>query len=258
MHDRDVLHEDNHLLVVNKPAGVATMGTAEGEPTVARAAAEYLKIKYNKPGNAFVGVVSRIDRLVSGVLVFAKTSKAASRLSDQIRRKVTTKRYLAWVDGDATHWHNDDTAAHEGLAGSVLLEDTLVKNEARQRMEIASQHERKNGQLAQMRVRTHELVGSRSLVEVELITGRKHQIRVQLSSHGHPVVGDSKYGSRGKFKTTSSLPGIALHCRMTKIEHPTTREQLCFVASPGSNWRPLGEPALRAVERVLAASSLEK
>lgn len=233
------------------------MGTAEGEPTVARAAAEYLKAKYDKPGNAFVGVVSRIDRLVSGVLVFAKTSKAASRLSDQIRRQVTTKRYLAWVEGDAKAWRNYHSSSHAGLVGSVLLEDTLVKNEARQRMEVVSEHARQTGQLAQARVRTHERVGGRSLVEVELITGRKHQIRVQLASHGHPVVGDIKYGSRTKLKSAGSLPAIALHCRMTKVEHPTTREQLCFVASPGSNWRPLGEPALRAVERLLAAGDLD-
>ncbi len=94
-----VCFEDNHLLVVDKPAGIATMGAASGEPTMARQAAAYLKQKYGKPGNVFVGVVSRLDRLVSGVLVLARTSKAASRLSEQIRQHTTLKRYLAIVEG---------------------------------------------------------------------------------------------------------------------------------------------------------------
>ncbi len=241
MRESDILHEDNHLLVVNKPSGFATMGTAEGEPSVARSAAEFLKAKYNKPGNAFIGVVSRIDRLVSGVLVLAKTSKAASRLSDQIRRQSTTKRYLAWVEGDAMRLRHS--------AGSLTLEDYVRKNEPKQRMEVA--RGRDGAQLARMRVFAHQMVGGRTLVEAELITGRKHQIRLQLSNAGHPIIGDAKYGSNQKFRSTNALPAIALHCKMTQIEHPTTRQPLCFEASPKELWDSLGRPAADAVTSAL-------
>ncbi|GAB5405985.1 MAG: RluA family pseudouridine synthase [Aureliella sp.] len=238
MRESDLLHEDNHLLVVNKPSGIATMGTAEGEPSVARAAAEFLKEKYSKPGNAFVGIVSRIDRLVSGVLVLAKTSKAASRLSDQIRRQATTKRYLAWVEGDAMHMRKSSE--------SVIVEDYVRKNEPKQRMEVARGAD--GAQLARMRVYAHQRVGGRTLVETELITGRKHQIRLQLASAGHPIVGDTKYGSNQKFRSPAALPAIALHCKMTQIEHPTTREALSFEVSPKGLWQSLGGPAADALD----------
>lgn len=243
MRQSDILFEDNHLLVVNKPSGFATMGTSEGEPSVARSAAAFLKAKYDKPGSAFVGVVSRIDRLVSGVLVLAKTSKAASRLSDQIRRQSTTKRYLAWVEGEALYLRDG--------AGPVLLEDYVRKNEPKQKMEVTANRE--GAQLAQMRVFALERIGARTLVEIELITGRKHQIRLQLSSAGHPIVGDTKYGSQQKFRSANGLPAIALHCRMTEVDHPTTRERLHFEASPAELWQALGNPASAALARALKA-----
>lgn len=230
--ESDVLHEDNHLLVVNKPVGLATMGTEPSQPTVARAAADFLVDKYNKPGKAFVGVVSRLDRLVSGVLVLAKTSKAASRLSDQIRRRQPTKEYLAWVDGDSRE-------VVDIGAPPRRIEDRLWKNELRMRMEVSDHGDSAKTQLAQLELETLAVGSGRSLVKVRLITGRKHQIRVQLANLGLSIVGDQKYGNSSKFGAKGQ-PGIALHCRMTKIQHPTLKEDMTFVASPPAKWQRLG------------------
>ena len=135
-----VLFEDNHLLVVNKPPLLPTMGVAEDEDSLYRRAAAYLKKKYNKPGNVYVGIVSRLDAHASGVIVLARTSKAASRLSDQMRRGAIEKRYWALIEGEM-----------EPAAG--LLEDRLIKNEARHRMEVVPANEppRKGEKLARLR-----------------------------------------------------------------------------------------------------------
>ncbi len=216
MAELQVLYEDNHLLVLDKPAGVATMGTAVGEPTLARDAAEYLKKKYQKPGNVFVGVVSRLDSLVSGVIVFARTSKAASRLSEQIRSQTPRKRYLAMVEGEM----------QTPVGKWITLSDYLVKNEAAHRMQIAVASNN-NAQLAQLRYRPLATSLTTSLVEVELCTGRKHQIRVQLSALGHPVVGDAKYEARRRFS-----PGIALHSFRLTLAHPTQHKEMSFESWP--------------------------
>lgn len=215
-----VLYEDNHLLVVNKSAGVATMGSESGIPTVARSAAGYLKRKYDKPGNVFVGVVSRLDRLVSGVLVLARTSKSARRLSEQIRDRSVQKRYLAWVEhdlfGQTTEWS--------------VLEHWVRKNDSRQRME-AVQAGSSGAQHAKLRYRVIESTPKNSLVEVDLLTGRKHQIRLQFSELGHPILGDRKYGSQRNWNS-----GIALHSFSLQFQHPTRKEPLRFWAPPQSPW----------------------
>lgn len=213
-----VLYEDNHLLVVNKPSGLPTMGATSGIATAVTQAAAYLKQRYQKPGNVFVGVVSRLDSLVSGVLVFARTSKAASRLSEQFRERTTDKKYLAWVEGrlEAAEW--------------LELRDWLRKDEAHQRMQVVPKAT-DGAQEAALRVRAVATQPERTLVTVDLLSGRKHQIRLQLSAHGHPILGDQKYGARTRFPQ-----GIALHCMELSIEHPTRKERMTFTAPAPDYW----------------------
>jgi 23S rRNA pseudouridine1911/1915/1917 synthase len=212
-----VLYEDNHLLVVNKPAGIATMGTAAGTTSMATLAKLYLKQQYKKPGNVYLGVVSRLDSLVSGVLVFARTSKAAARLSEQFRERETKKLYWAIVagvpqpnQGELVHW--------------------MSKDESQQRMVVRSKKVA-DAQEARLKYQTLREFVDGTLVEVELLTGRKHQIRVQLSAAGHPILGDRKYGSDATFPA-----GIALHARILTIEHPTLKKPMTFNAGLPKAW----------------------
>ncbi len=197
------------------------MGTEPGIPTIARQAADYLKHKYHKPGNVFIGVVSRLDSLVSGVLVLARTSKAASRLSAQLREQTVTKRYLALVEGQF----------RGGAEPWQTLTDQVAKNESRHCMEVVPSGY-SGSQLARLRVRPIVVASGRSLVEVELETGRKHQIRLQLAHAGHAILGDRKYGSQRHFS-----PGIALHCVQLAFQHPTQATRLQFTAQPPDSWR---------------------
>ncbi len=223
-----ILYSDNHLLVIDKPAGIATMGADEGTPTIARQAAAYLQHKYRKPGRAFVGVVSRIDRLVSGVLVLARTSKAASRLSEQLREQQLGKSYLAMVEG---YWPVVDASAAAEAENWVELADYVAKDETAQRMRVVdAEHHR--GQLARLRVRALASAGQLSLLQVELLTGRKHQIRLQLAQHGTPIWGDVKYGARRQ-----AGEGIGLHCQQLTLVHPTLKDTRVFSSPPGPHWR---------------------
>jgi 23S rRNA pseudouridine1911/1915/1917 synthase len=212
-----VLYEDNHLLVVNKPAGIATMGTAAGTPSMVTLAKQYLKQQYQKPGNVYLGVVSRLDSLVSGVLVFARTSKAAARLSKQFRDRQTQKQYWAIVSGtpqpkqgELVHW--------------------MFKDESQQRMAV-SRKKSADAQEARLKYQTVRAFPQATLLEVELLTGRKHQIRVQLAEAGHPILGDRKYGSQATFPA-----GIALHARILVIEHPTLKQSMTFNATLPKAW----------------------
>ena len=214
----EVLYEDNHLLAVNKPAMLATMGVDADRPSVLTAAKEYLRQKYQKPGNVYVGIVSRLDGPVTGVVLLAKTSKAAARLSEAFRTRDVTKVYLAAVEG-----------AMEPAAGE--LEHYLRKDE-RHRKVHATHAGTPDAQLARLAYRQLAAAGDVALVEVEPETGRKHQIRVQLAKVGHPIVGDLKYGSRESF-----APGIALHAHRLELEHPVRHEPLRLVAPLPPSWR---------------------
>ena len=190
----DVIYEDNHLLIVDKPAGLPTMGVATGKPSLLEEAKAYIGWKYDKPGNVYLGVVSRLDAPVTGVLVIARTSKAAKRLTEQFRRREVEKSYWALVS----------PPPEESWAA---CEDWVRKDERRRKMHIAMA-ESPGAQEARLSYRTLKTVGTRSLLEVQLETGRKHQIRLQLGSRGFPVIGDRKYGS-----TVGFPQGIALHAR---------------------------------------------
>ena len=207
----DVLYEDNHLLVINKPAGLPTQGVVEGAASVVTAAKEYLKRKYKKPGNVYLGVVSRLDSSVTGVLVLARTSKAAARLNDQFRERTAKKTYWAVVE------RPPDPPAGE-------LVDWLKKDEKRHRMAVVSRHTA-GAQKAKLSYRTVSKQPRGTLVEVQLETGRKHQIRVQLAHLGCPILGDHKYSGR---RTAGGT--LALHAHTLEIAHPVTKEILRFVA----------------------------
>lgn len=228
--EEDVLYEDNHLLVLDKPAGVATMGAAAEETTAAKLAATYLKQKYSKPGNVFIGVVSRLDSRVSGVLILARTSKGASRLSEQIRTRKVQKEYLAWVENAAEPSEAWRTATH-----------WLCKNDSKHRMEVVRKSS--SAQQAELRWRCLAQHKNSSLLAIELITGRKHQIRVQLAELGMPIVGDAKYGAERKMVASRFSFGeaIALHCRRQAVKHPTRDAELEFISDPERHWPQLPE-----------------
>lgn len=213
----EILYEDNHLLAVNKPAGLATMGAPGGQATLLTLAKEYVKQKYAKPGNVYLGIVSRLDAPVTGVVLLARTSKAADRLAEQFRTHTAEKTYWALVEG-----------VIEAAEGQYR--DWIVQDERHHRMEVADQGQ-PGAKEARLRVRRLVVQGARSLVEIELETGRKHQIRLQLAHHGHPVVGDRKYGSRQPF-----AEGIALHARRLVVRHPVRDEAVDLEAPLPSSW----------------------
>lgn len=234
-----ILYEDNHLLAMDKPCGMATMGASGGAVSAAQWAAHYLKEKYRKPGNVFIGVVHRLDAAVSGVLVLARTSKAASRLCDQIRQHSITKRYLAVVEGHP----------HSGSRGNprqfTELVHYLAKNDALHRMQIVDPSS-VGAVKAILQFRVLHDLGSCSLLEIDLVTGRKHQIRVQFSAMGCPILGDWKYQDRSVKLELGSGPGLALHCHQMTIQHPTRREAIAIRSLPIHWLAPLRKRGLRA------------
>jgi len=209
----EILFEDNHLLVINKPAGILVQGDETGDEPLSKKAAEYLKFKYKKPGEAFVGVCHRIDRPVSGVVILAKTSKALSRLNELFRDNQVKKTYWALTgkppvpeSGTLVHW---------------LVKDP-IRNVTKAYPERHAQ-----GQRSELSYQVLGPAANRQLLQVNPVTGRPHQIRVQLATGlGTPIVGDVKYGFLNPLPDVS----IALHARQLEIQHPVTKEQLKFVA----------------------------
>jgi 23S rRNA pseudouridine1911/1915/1917 synthase len=214
----EILFEDNHCLAIVKPAGSLSTHFQGREETLDRIAKRYLKDKYQKPGNVFLGVVHRLDRPVSGVLLFARTSKAAARLAEQFREGTVEKVYWAVVEG-----------AVKRDAGT--LEDWLKKDPERGRVEVVEPGTRGARQsLLHFQVRaTHEDL---SWLEVRPQTGRTHQLRVQLAHHGHPIYGDAKYGSIRLFDDQ-----IGLHARSLTFLHPIRYEPITLTAEQPRPWR---------------------
>ncbi len=216
-----VIYEDNHLLAVLKPAGLATMGLSSEKPTLLSLAKEHVKARYDKPGNVYLGVVSRLDAPVSGVVLFARTSKAARRLTEQFRSRSVQKVYWALVEGII-----------EPVSGQCV--DWLRRDDRHRRVRIVGpgQPGAQEARLAYRRLQTRR--GS-SLLEVELETGRKHQIRLQLAGRGHPILGDRKYGSRRPFPS-----GIALHARRLTVSHPVRDERVALEGPVPEAWHTFG------------------
>jgi 23S rRNA pseudouridine1911/1915/1917 synthase len=226
----DILYEDNHVIALNKPAGWPTTHFEGKEETVDRLVKSYLKEKYRKPGNVFLGVVHRLDKPVSGALVFARTSKAAARLSEQFREGVVEKVYWAVVEDPAspecqrreTRWLTSDTGT---------LEDWLKKDDAKARVEVVPKAT-PGAQLARLLFLVRGRHNGLTWLELRPHTGRKHQLRVQLASRGCPIYGDAKYGS-----DHSCGPGIALHARSLTFLHPTTQNPVTVTADVPKIWR---------------------
>ncbi len=217
-HQLEVIYEDNHLLVVNKPAMLPTMGVANDRPSLLGIAKEYLRKKYQKPGNVFLGVVSRLDAPVTGVIIMARTSKAASRLSEAFRERQVQKVYWAVVEGVPDK-------------PEASLEHYLRKDERHRRVHV-THADCPDAQFARLQytlLRSHQ---DFSFLRVQLETGRKHQIRVQLAKIGHPLLGDRKYGSRTEFPE-----GVALHARSLELQHPVRHEPIAWEARLPGCWR---------------------
>ncbi|MHB8897568.1 MAG: RluA family pseudouridine synthase [Thermoguttaceae bacterium] len=217
----NVLYEDNHVLAVSKPARLATMGVSDTEPSLLKLAKCWIKQRYAKPGNVYLGIVSRLDAPVTGVVLLARTSKAASRLTEQFRQHEVEKVYWAIAEGSVTppqgrlvHW----VAAH-GRHRRVLIVGRTVEGA-------------KEASLSYRRLR---LVGAHSLLEVRLETGRKHQIRIQLAESGHAILGDRKYGAHVKFPS-----GIALHSRRVTFRHPVRGDHITIEAPVPEAWMGFG------------------
>lgn len=208
----DILYEDNHLLVLNKPSGVLVQGDETGDTPLAEIAKEYIRKNYNKPGAVFLGVVHRLDRPVSGVVVFARTSKSLERMNALFRDRNTHKTYWALVgnkptspEGTLIHWLRKDQQKNKTTAFTRETEDAL-------RSELSYTLIQESKGLY--------------LLEVKPITGRSHQIRVQLASMGCPIAGDLKYG----YPSALADASIALHARALEFIHPVKKELLKLTA----------------------------
>jgi 23S rRNA pseudouridine1911/1915/1917 synthase len=208
-----IIFEDNHLLVVNKPPNILSQSDRTGDEDLLTLLKQDLKIRYNKPGNVYLGLVHRLDRPVGGVMIFAKTSKAASRLSNQIREREFKKTYLAVVHGKTEQ--------------SGRLRHYLVKNPDTNMVTVSGKGIG-NAKEAVLDYQLLESSGGFSLLRINLITGRSHQVRVQFSAIGHPLFGDLRYGAK------VNRPGqqIALFCQQISCLHPTTKEPMTFSQLP--------------------------
>ena len=208
----NVIYEDNHIIVVEKPCNIPSQADKTTDEDMLTLIKKYIKEKYNKPGEVFLGLVHRLDRPVGGIMVFARTSKAASRLSEAIRTNNFSKRYLAVVEGK-----------FENTQGS--FEDYLFKDEALNKSKVVSK-DKKGAKLAKLNYEVVAEVNGKSLVKIDLETGRHHQIRVQFSHAGHPLVGDQKYGR------TNPGVQIALWAYELEFKHPTKDEVMKFDIKP--------------------------
>lgn len=208
----DILYEDNHLLVVYKPGGLLVQGDRTGDRTALDLGKAYVKEAYAKPGNVFLGLVHRIDRPVSGVVVFARTSKAASRLARAFNQRSVDKTYLAVVSGSV-----------EGDDGELV--DYIERDNATSRLAPEPSAYAKE---AVLRYRVLERKGKTTLLEVTPRTGRHHQIRVQLAGAGHPVLGDLRYGASSPLADKT----IALHSARISFDHPVRGERVTVAAPP--------------------------
>lgn len=203
----NVLYEDNHIIVVVKPCNILSQSDITGDIDMLSLVKSYVKEKYNKPGNVYIGLVHRLDRPTGGVMVFARTSKAASRLSDEIKNNKMNKSYLAVVP----NFHNKrgtyiDYLEKKDNGNSIVTDES-------------------NGKYAELNYELIKEKDNLSLVKIDLITGRHHQIRVQFASRGYPLYGDQRYGEENKKQ-------LALFCYKLEFTHPVTKENLILTAYP--------------------------
>ena len=207
----DVIFEDNHLIAVNKKSGEIVQGDKTGDEPLSERVKKYLKVKYNKPGNVFLGTIHRIDRPTSGIVIFAKTSKALSRMNEKFRQNKISKTYWAIVKNRLPK-KND------------LLEHYLLKNQKKNKSFLSTEEK---GKLSILEYNFLNNLNNYFLYEIFPKTGRHHQIRVQLSNMGSPIKGDLKYGA----KRSNPNGGINLHAKKIDFNHPVTKESVSIEAS---------------------------
>ena len=206
MNKLNVLYEDNHIIVVEKPVNVLSQGDNSGDVSLLDMVKDYVKVKYNKPGNVYIGLVHRLDRPVGGVMVFARTSKAASRLSDQVRSKSFVKKYYAVVSGKV------ESSTYVDKLERLDNGNTVVSSNGKE-------------SILSFDVVDYNKESNCSLVDISLKTGRHHQIRVQFASRGHYLLGDQRYGVEDKTQ-------IALFAYYLSFIHPVTKEKMEFKLLP--------------------------
>lgn len=226
-----ILYEDNHVIVAIKPPNLLTQSDATGDESLLDQIKEYVKETYNKPGEAYIGLVHRMDRPVGGLLCFARTSKAASRLSEQVRGHELNRQYVCIVEGDAPD--------------QFTYVDYLVKDEEHNKVAVLPSYLKMQGKEAILHGRTVARRDGLSLVAIQLETGRAHQIRVQMQHHGYPLWGDNRYGN-GKRGQQIALWGFRL-----SFEHPISKERMLFIA-PTPETKPwlFFERELRGLETI--------
>jgi 23S rRNA pseudouridine1911/1915/1917 synthase len=207
-----IIHEDNHLMVINKRVGDIVQGDKTGDKPLSEIVKEYIKEKYNKPGEVFLGVVHRLDRPTSGIVVFARTSKALTRLNELFKNRETKKTYWAIVKNKPTK--PKDTLTH------------YLKRNEKNNTSKAHIHEVPKSKIASLDYKIIQELTNYFALEINLHTGRHHQIRAQLSAINCPIKGDLKYG----FDRSNPDGGIHLHARQLNFIHPVTKEQMTFIA----------------------------
>lgn len=210
----EILYEDNHIIIVHKMSGEIVQGDKTGDTPLSELVKDYLKNKYHKPGNVFCGVVHRIDRPVEGLVVFAKTSKALSRLNEMLRKNEIHKTYWAIVEGKP---HSDQSTLTNYMRSNGAMNKSFLCS--------SSQPDSKRAELRYSLIAKGERY---SILEVQLITGRKHQIRLQLSSIGNPIKGDLKYGAR----RSNPDGGISLLAKKIEFIHPVSKQPISIEIPP--------------------------
>lgn len=207
-----VLFEDNHIIIVNKRSGDITQGDKTNDKPLNDVVKEYVKVKYNKPGNVFIGTVHRLDRPTSGIVIFARTSKALERLNKMLREKTIQKTYWALVKNQPKK--NSDTLIN------------LLKKDPKKNKSFVFKKEINGSKKATLHYKILKKLDNYSLLEIDLETGRHHQIRTQLSHIGSPIKGDLKYG----FDRSNKDGSISLHARKIEFTHPVSKKQICIIA----------------------------
>lgn len=216
MNNLNILYEDNHIIVVEKKPNILSQSDITGDIDLLSMVKKYIKERYNKPGNVYVGLVHRLDRPVGGIMVFAKTSKAAKRLNEQIKNHEFKKTYLAVLDGTLKN-------KNDKLVNYLYKDEKLKKS-----MVVDKSHLK-----AKLSELNYEVIGyndDKTIVKINLITGRHHQIRVQFSNIGYPLVGDQLYGKENKKQ-------IMLYAYKLEFIHPTTKEKMTYQILP--EWKEL-------------------
>jgi 23S rRNA pseudouridine1911/1915/1917 synthase len=214
--DIQIIFEDNHMLVINKPSGILTQPSGTDQISAESLAKQWLKQKYNKPGNVFLEALHRIDKPVSGIVLFAKTSKALSRLQHAMRSKQSYKHYFAIVEGTLT--------TPEATLENYLFHDDYFAR-------VVPPHT-PNAKLARLHYKVINQQPECALLEIILDTGRYHQIRVQFSHIGHPIIGDVRYGSKKHYQPNA----ITLHHHKLQIPHPITEALMTFESPHPTDW----------------------